>query len=212
MHSNSADLPFSSLVESVPDLDLEIQWFPQFISCGQEYFETLRNELPWRSEKIQIFGRSMPIPRLQSWHGEREAKYRYSQLDLTPEPWTKTLLEIRERLRQHRPDVEFNSVLANLYRDGRDSMGWHSDDEPELGPEPVIASLSFGATRPFRFRHKTRRELKPISLDLPSGSLLWMEGKTQEQWLHCLPKRTGKNDPGPRINLTFRQIFPLDRR
>ena len=171
-------------------------------------FSELESTLPWRQESIQLFGRTVAIPRLQSWHGDPGASYRYSGLDLEPEPWTPLLAELRARLETVELGAQFNSVLANLYRDGQDSMGWHADDEPELGAEPVIASLSLGETRTFQLRHRTDRSIARIDLDLPSGSLLWMAGKTQTHWQHALPKRGGKRRTwGARINLTFRRIY-----
>jgi alkylated DNA repair dioxygenase AlkB len=126
----------------------------------------------------------------------------YSRVRFDPLPWTPTVAQLRDDLAA-RLGVRFNSVLANLYRDGRDSVGWHSDDEPELGATPVIASLSFGATRTFRLRSRATREAA-LSLDLSHGSLLVMSGDTQRLYQHALPKRAGIT--APRINLTFRRI------
>lgn len=174
-------------------------------------FEELRAAIPWRAERIRLFGREVAIPRLQAWVGDPGAVYTYSGLTLSPLPWPAPVAELRDRLHAARAGARFDSVLLNLYRDGRDSMGWHSDDEPELGPEPVIASVSLGATRRFRLRHRTRRDLPGVDLDLESGSVLWMAGRTQECWEHSLPKRSGRIDPGPRINLTFRTIVDRAR-
>ena len=188
--------------------DLDVTFDPQFLSPpdAARLFDELYATIPWRAESIQMFGRTVPVPRLQSWHGDPGARYRYSGLLLEPEPWTAPLLEIRKRLHARRSEIEFDSVLVNLYRDGQDSMGWHSDDEPELGAEPEIASVSFGATRTFQLRHRTQKDLPRVDLDLTAGSLLWMAGKTQKCWQHALPKRGGKARLGARINLTFRQI------
>ena len=192
---------------SGPDLDVRLD--EAFLADEAEtLFAELESTLPWRQESIRLFGRTVAIPRLQSWHGDPEASYRYSGLDLEPQPWTAALAALRTRLEAVEPGARFNSVLANLYRDGRDSMGWHADDEPELGPEPVIASLSLGETRTFQLRHRHDQSIDRIDLDLPSGSLLWMAGATQTHWQHALPKRGGKRRTwGARINLTFRWIY-----
>lgn len=149
-----------------------------------------------------MFGRWVDSPRLSCWIGDAGASYRYSGQSFEPHPWPDALLPLRGRLRQEL-GIDFNSVLANLYRDGRDAMGWHSDDEPELGPEPVIASVSLGAARRFVLRrrddHTVRKEFR-----LEPGSLLVMRGNSQRDWQHALP-RTAK-PVGPRINLTFRRI------
>jgi alkylated DNA repair dioxygenase AlkB len=161
----------------------------------------LTASLPWSQPEIRIFGRKVPVPRLQVWIGDADAHYRYSGLDNRPLGWTPLLLDIRRRVEEschHR----FNSVLANLYRDGNDSNGWHSDDEPELGVEPVIASLSLGATRRFLMRRRDDHECK-VEIALEHGSLLLMWGRSQADWQHTVPKqlRVGL----PRLNLTFRQ-------
>jgi len=163
-------------------------------------FSDLRRTIDWRQETIHLFGRAVRIPRLGAWHGE--APYTYSGLTMQPRSWTPPLTEIKQRaetLSGHR----FNGVLLNLYRSGKDSMSWHSDDEPELGLNPAIASVSLGATRRFRFRRRVRKK-DTQSLDLTDGSLLIMDGPTQHHWRHSVPK-TAK-PVGERINLTFRLI------
>ena len=130
--------------------------------------------------------------------------YTYSGISMNPEPWTATLLEIKAKINEG-ANTRFNSVLLSLYRNGRDSLSWHQDDEPELGNDPVIASASFGDTRTFQFRHKARKDIKTVSIDLTHGSLLIMKGPTQRFWVHQVPK-TAK-PVGPRINLTFRVIY-----
>lgn len=165
--------------------------------------ELLKN-ITWQQENIKRFGQSIPLPRLTAWYGDAGKSYTYSGITMNPLIWTRPLLLIKnkiEKITKHR----FNSVLLNQYRHGKDSVAWHSDDEPELGKEPIIASVSFGATRQFMLKHKFKAEIKPITLNLNSGSLLLMKGKTQECWLHQVPK-TGK-EVTPRINLTFRTIF-----
>ena len=142
-------------------------------------------------------------PRLSAWYGDPSARYAYSGLSLEPIPWFPVLAEIKAEVEAASGAV-FNSVLANLYRDGADSMGWHSDDEPELGERPVIASASFGAIRRFRLRHRHRRELDPVAVPLNHGSLLIMKGDTQSNWKHQIPKTRKVSEP--RVNLTFRTI------
>ncbi|HLU12373.1 MAG TPA: alpha-ketoglutarate-dependent dioxygenase AlkB [Arenimonas sp.] len=167
-------------------------------------FETLRAQVPWEVHRIRIFGREVDSPRLSCWIGDPDASYVYSRTRFEPRPWLPALLELRERLHAD-TGARFNSVLANLYRSGADAMGWHADDEPELGARPVIASLSLGASRRFLLRHRRERDRR-LALDLPHGSLLLMSGDTQANWQHALP-RTAR-PAGPRINLTFRLINP----
>jgi alkylated DNA repair dioxygenase AlkB len=142
------------------------------------------------------------VPRLVAWHGDPGAVYTYSGTAHEPRPWTDDLRSVRERL-QRLTGHRYNSVLLNLYRDGRDGMGWHADDEPELGPAPAIASLSLGATRRFRLRHRGQRELG-CAVDLAHGDLLLMAGGTQSAYLHALPKTARL--VGERINLTWRWV------
>lgn len=173
-------------------------------TAADALFADLLQALPWQVHHIRMFGRDLAAPRLSCWIGDPGAAYRYSGTRHEPQPWPDALHGVRVRM-QRDCGVAFNSALANLYRDGRDSMGWHSDDEPELGPQPVIASLSLGATRRFVLRHRddpARRQ----ALALEHGSLLVMRGTCQAQWRHALP-RTAR-PVGARINLTFRRILP----
>jgi len=164
-------------------------------------FAELLDRVEWQQHVIRIGGRRVASPRLSAWYGDPDAHYAYSGLSLEPLPWLPIILELRAQIGTV-CDAPFNSVLLNLYRDGADSMGWHSDDEPELGERPVIASLSLGATRRFRMRHRRRKELEPVAVELESGSLLIMEGDTQRFWKHQVPKT--RRVVEPRINLTFR--------
>lgn len=164
-------------------------------------FSSLRREIPWEAEKIKLFGREVSVPRLVSWHGDPEASYVYSGVRHEPKPWTPALRKLEPRV-EAAAEAAFNSVLANLYRSGADGMSWHADDERELGPEPVIASVSLGAPRVFRL--KRRDGSAKLDLPLPHGSLLIMKGATQELWLHSVPKTA--RPVGERINLTFRWI------
>jgi len=172
-------------------------------STADQAFAHLEQGLAWRQDTIKIAGKPVPIPRLQAWYGETGTEYTYSGLKLTPEPWANTLLEIKSQV-EPKAGISFNSMLANLYRDGRDSVGWHSDDEKELGNNPVIASVSFGATRNFVLKHRKLRQLEKISLPLEHGDLLVMDGPTQHHWVHQIPKT--RKPVRPRINLTFRRI------
>lgn len=163
--------------------------------------------LPWQQPRITLFGHPHPVPRLQSWHGDAEARYRYSGLAMTPLPWTPALEHLRDLITAvcgHR----FNSVLANLYRDGRDSMGWHADDEPELGEQPWIASLSLGATRDFALRPRGASRTA-LTLPLRHNQLLLMPPAMQHAWQHALPRRLRVAQP--RLNLTFRLVQPKNR-
>lgn len=165
-------------------------------------FAQLRAEIAWEQHHLKIFGRTLASPRLSCWIGDADAVYTYSRTRFEPRPWTPRLAALRAALRDCCAQ-DFNSVLCNLYRDGRDSMGWHSDDEPELGAEPTIASLSLGATRRFRLRHKRDPALR-LELDLPAGSLLVMSGATQRHYRHDLPRALRVSEP--RLNLTFRCV------
>lgn len=167
-------------------------------------FAQLVNSLPLAQEFITIAGKTYEMPRRTSWHGDPECVYRYSRTTFVPQPWTPELTELRKRLYEI-SGYAFNSVLANFYRDGADSMGEHADKEPELGPTPeniAVASLSLGASRRFVMSHLSRQQR--LCIDLPHGSLLLMEGTMQQFWRHSLPKT--QKEVGPRLNLTFRVI------
>lgn len=166
--------------------------------------DVVRESVLWQIHRIRIFGRLVDSPRLSCWMGDAGAAYRYSGVKFDPVPWVPALAQVRERL-QIETGHAFNSVLLNRYRDGRDCMGWHSDDEPELGPQPFIASLSLGQTRRFSLKHRTRPELR-ASVELRHGDLLLMGGDTQRLYRHALPRTT--RAVGERINLTFRNIIP----
>ena len=178
---------------------------PRFLpeSRADAYFERLLDVVDWEQHEIRIGGKNVASPRLSAWYGDPGASYSYSGLSLEPRPWLPVLRELKTQVEKASGRL-FNSVLLNLYRDGDDSMGWHSDDEPELGERPVIASISLGATRQFRLRHKKRADLEAVVVGLPHGSLLIMKGETQHFWKHQLPK--SKRVSEPRVNLTFRSI------
>ncbi|WP_020470306.1 alpha-ketoglutarate-dependent dioxygenase AlkB family protein [Zavarzinella formosa] len=200
---------FPDMPVRLPMPDADVTFFPAFFNAveSEDFLRRLTAEIPWRQVSIRLYGKTIPVPRLTSWHGDAGTGYAYSHVELIPEPWTPALSEIRERLLA--PDgLPFNSVLLNYYRDGSDGVSWHSDDEPELGPAPVIASVSFGAVRRFQFRHRVRRTEK-TAIDLTAGSCLLMRGETQRHWQHQIPKT--KKPCGPRINLTFRRIETNNR-
>jgi alkylated DNA repair dioxygenase AlkB len=178
-------------------------WHPVFSpENAQTLFSSLESSLQWRQDKITIRGKRIPVPRTQAWYGDSESRYAYSGITLKPLEWTNALLEIKQEI-ETITDHHFNSVLANYYRDGNDGVSWHQDNEPELGYDPVIASLSLGETRQFQLRHTSKKH-ETVKLKLPHNSLLVMGGALQRQWFHQVPKT--KKVVGPRINLTFRLI------
>ncbi|HKQ71369.1 MAG TPA: alpha-ketoglutarate-dependent dioxygenase AlkB [Polyangiaceae bacterium] len=181
---------------------------PAFVSRDAATMAALVGELPLRQETIVLFGREVVTPRLTSWHGDPGCSYRYSGRAFEPSAWTRELADLRDRLNEGE-GCDFNSVLANYYRDGQDAMGEHADDEPELGPsrdDVRIASVSLGAPRRFVLRHKKTREV--IAFDLGAGSLLVMGGTTQRYYRHHVPR--SKKPLGARLNLTYRVLRRLD--
>lgn len=170
-------------------------------SSADAMTQQLLRDTDWEQRSIVMFGREVAQPRLNSWYGD--VPYTYSGISMTPRPWTPLLTSLRERC-EELTGARFNSVLINLYRNGDDSMGWHADDERELGPEPAIASLSLGAVRRFRMRHRDSREI--VEIDPANGSLIFMSGLSQACWMHEVPKT--KKPVDARINLTFRWIHP----
>ncbi len=193
--------------ETIPLNDGRIIYFPQFLTFEEEhnYFNSLMAETKWRHDEITMFGKRVKIPRLQAWYGDKGLDYTYSGLTMEPESWTSVLLQLKQRVEEAAAQP-FNTVLLNLYRDGQDKVGWHSDDEPELGKHPQIASLSLGETRKFAMKHKATGE--KFDLVLPGGSLLIMAGETQQFWQHTIPAQ--KRVIAPRINLTFRTVKPFN--
>lgn len=193
---------------AIPLPEAELLFYERLeLGCVDDtLLQLLIENTDWRREDITIFGKTHPQPRLVAWHGDEGASYTYSGIRHEPQPWTQELQRLRDIV-QSVTGSSFNSVLLNYYRDHNDSMGLHADDEPELGPEPVIASLSLGAQRKLYFKHKSRHDLKAYSLTLPSTSLLIMRGATQRYWKHGLRKLA--RPCGPRLNLTFRQILDI---
>jgi alkylated DNA repair dioxygenase AlkB len=174
---------------------------PDFFSIEESdhFFRIFREKVEWRQESMNMYGRRLPFPLLIAWYGDDMRPYSFSGVTLDPVPWLPELIEIRNRI-EPIAKVSFNRVLLNLYRHGRDSVGWHTDAEPELGKNPVIASVSLGAARKFQMRHMQTKE--KLELELTNGSLLIMQGELQHFWQHQVPK-TAK-PVGERINLTFR--------
>ena len=161
----------------------------------------LRNTIAWKQESMNMYGKTINFPRLTAWYGDKDKPYTFSGITLQPHMWTKEILEIKNKIEQI-SNTEFNSVLLNLYRSGNDSISWHTDAETELGINPIIASVNFGATRKFQLRHNKTKE--KLEIELTHGSLLIMQGELQHYWQHQVPK-TNKA-VGERINLTFRTI------
>ena len=213
-------MSWSSIALPGADVSIDAGWLQ--VPQADALLVGLLGSVPWGVHRIKLFGREVDSPRLSCWIGDAGAGYAYSGTFFEPHPWPPVLLPVRERLVAE-TGIAFNSVLANLYRDGADCMGWHSDNEAALGPQPVIASLSLGAPRRFVFKRREGRGQRGMStpdpnrtdnasiadekfaLALPHGSLLLMGGDTQSHYRHALP-RTSK-PVGARINLTFRRIL-----
>lgn len=184
--------------------DAELRYYPHYFSRKEslEYFKTLRDETDWKADRIRVYGKWYDQPRLTALYANTTIPYSYSNITMHPHPFTPTLENIKTQL-ETTLAAEFSTCLLNLYRNGHDSNGWHADDEKELGKNPIIASVSFGAERRFRLKHKTHKNLKH-DITLQDGSLLLMKGGTQHHWLHQVPKT--KKNVGERINLTFRLL------
>lgn len=195
--------------EALPVLDnAELDYLPDWLDpdTADTWYEALLAQTPWQQPELFIHGRYHRTPRLTAWYGEPGARYRYSGKLHEPLPWTPLLAEIRQRV-EHQVGQPLNAVLLNYYRDGQDSMGWHSDAEPELGRNPLIASLSLGGCRRFDLRRVGGTRIEH-SLTLAHASLLVMRGPTQHHWQHQVAKT--RQACAPRLNLTFRLIrFPL---
>jgi alkylated DNA repair dioxygenase AlkB len=192
-------------LEKVPMQDAEV-YFLRYLALARPADALIHHliaEAPWRVEKLVVWGKSFLQPRLVAWYGDRGSNYTYSGISLDPLPWTEILLDIKGKV-EAVAEATFNSVLLNYYRNNQDSMGFHSDDERELGERPLIASLSLGEERTLVLKHKTTKTVKPVRLKLPCNSLLLMKGETQKNWKHGIDKET--RFCGPRINFTFRRI------
>lgn len=197
--------PQSNEFIKLPLKDANVLYLEQFYNSETSniLFNTLRKEIQWQQDDIKLFGKTYKQPRLTALYAENEKPYSYSNITMYPESFFKELEQIKSDI-EEKIAHKFTTCLANLYRSGNDSNGWHSDNEKELGHNPVIASLSLGATRSFQLKHKTDSSQR-FNIELPSGSLLIMKGTTQEFWKHQIPKT--KKHVGERINLTFRTIL-----
>jgi len=190
-------------VFSLPDADI-VTYFNFFNEDeSNSIFTDLSENIHWKQEDTFLYGKKVALPRLTAWYGDQGKTYTYSKIKMNPNSLTSILEHIKRQVEEICGE-SFNSVLLNLYRNGSDSIAWHSDDEKELGKNPTIASLSFGETRSFKLRHKLKKELK-LDIELTHGSLLIMRGTTQHCWQHQIPKT--RSSRKPRINLTFRKIF-----
>jgi len=192
-------------VEEIQLPDASLFYYPNLFQhdAADGLFAELYEQIAWQQETITMHGKQMPVPRLSAWYGDKGKDYTYSGILHKAQPWNKSLLTIKQAV-EAVANTTFNSVLCNLYRNEKDSVAWHSDDEPELGKTPIIASVSFGAERYFQFRRKDDTA-KKFHLNLAHGSCLIMQGKTQECWQHQIAKLS--EAISPRINLTFRAIF-----
>ena len=199
------DGPLDLQVKKFPLPDADLQLFPECFGAEESalILDRLLSEIRWQQDYLRFYGKEVAIPRLTSWYGDSGKNYTYSHLTMTPHPWTELLLMIKTRA-EALSGAEYNSVLLNLYRSGADGVSWHQDNEPELGDEPVIASVSFGATRIFQLKHLTRKDFPRVEIPLFDGSLLVMRGPTQRCWQHKISKT--RKAVGPRVNLTFRYI------
>jgi alkylated DNA repair dioxygenase AlkB len=197
--------------EQIIDLpDATLRYFSDFFSPMQskDILTQLLDAkiIDWQQKNIKLFGKSVPQPRLCAWYGDEAAVYTYSGLVNYPLPWHDSLLPLKAKV-ESVAQTRFNALLLNCYRNGLDSMGWHSDNEPELGNNPIIASLSFGQTREFLLKHRFDKTLPIYRLSLTDGSLLLMSGTTQHFWKHCIPKIQNGATTACRVNLTFRKII-----
>lgn len=185
--------------------DSKILYHPNFLTPEKAdfYFKCFRKEIPWQQDDIKVFGKTYAQPRLTALYGNNGKPYSYSNITMQPHPFIEELLDIKKKI-ETKTDVEFTTCLLNLYRDGKDSNGWHSDNERELGQNPVIASVTLGQERFFHLKHRTEKE-HTHKLLLEHGSLLLMQGATQHNWLHRIAKTV--RPIGERINLTFRVIL-----
>jgi alkylated DNA repair dioxygenase AlkB len=202
LFNTAPNLPQPRIIE-IPDG--ELLFYPQFFDSTESdrLLTQLRTEINWQQQAMKMYGKSINLPRLTAWYGDGGKAYTFSGIAFQPEPWLADLLVIKARI-EHVVDTIFNSVLLNLYRSGQDGIGWHADNESELGTNPIIASISFGEMRRFQLRHRFDPQIDKVEIPLNHGSLLVMQGNTQHCWQHQVPK-TAKQI-SERINLTFRSI------
>lgn len=202
---DSHKFPLSPKVTTYDLPDADVILIENFFTAQESEWllQQLIEKINWQQYTISIFGKKMNQPRLTAFYGDEHKSYSYSGLVMNPIPWNEDLLFIKSRIESF-VNLTFTSVLLNLYRNGKDSMGWHADDEKELGTNPVIGSISFGEPRKFQLKHVKRKDIKKVDINLTSGSFLLMKGTTQHFWQHQIPKTT--KILGARINLTFRII------
>ena len=193
-----------TILYDLPDADMAL--FENFFTNqeSEKLHQNLIDNIQWRQDKIKMFGKLIDQPRLTAFYGNTNKDYSYSGIVMKPIEWNEDLLFIRKRVEEVEM-IQFTSVLLNYYRGGKDSMGWHSDDEKELGQNPVIGSVSFGESRVFQLRHKFRKDIKKVDIALTNGSFLLMKGTTQHFWQHQIPKTNRELES--RLNLTFRVIM-----
>ena len=194
--------PSEKIVFDVPDAVIE--YYPNFFEEAQakEFFDKLYHEIPWQQDAITVFGKTHAQPRLTALFGNEGKPYSYSNIVMQPHSWNPLLMFIKNKIEEI-CNENFTTILLNLYRNGKDSNGWHADNERELGRNPVIASVSFGSERSFHLQHNSIADAK-LKITLGNGSLLLMKGETQHYWKHQIPKTS--KEINPRINLTFRII------
>jgi alkylated DNA repair dioxygenase AlkB len=193
----------------LPMQNAEVSYYPNWLTSkhATHLMHHFIDQLSWYQPTVKLYGKEMKIPRMQAWYGDPDTEYEYSKHLMQPLPWEHRLFKLKEACEQA-SNTRFNSVLANYYRNGKDSMGMHADDEPELGKQPVIASVSLGQTRRFSFKHIKTKETTRIQLE--HGSLLVMKGDTQQYWQHGINK--SQTQLGPRLNFTFRSVIPKSLR
>ncbi len=194
LQAHKLDLPESDII-----------YYPGFYDQQEadHLFAALKRDTPWQQDDIRVFGKTYPQPRLTALYGNNGKPYSYSHITMIPQPFSEELISIKGKIEGLLPETFFTTCLMNLYRNGKDSNGWHADDETELGHNPVIASITLGEERAFHFKHKEKKEWRHKMI-LEHGSLLIMKGQTQHRWLHQIPKTA--RPVGERINLTFRVI------
>ena len=205
--SKQSPLIKSNSLPELVHLDTKIYLYRNFLYDEQDkiLYKDLIEHIAWQQDLIKFYGRKIPLPRLTAWYGDDGISYTYSGILMYPHPWTPTLSLVKRWI-ENKAQHQFNSVLLNQYRNGNDSVAWHSDDEPELGQDPIIASLSLGASRKFELRSRSQPNLDKIEILLNSGDLLIMGEGTQQNWQHQIPKMRKVKET--RINLTFRNIYP----
>jgi alkylated DNA repair dioxygenase AlkB len=184
--------------------DGKVHYYPTFLSIleAKQLQEKFTHSIPWESDVVQLFGKTISMRRKMAWFAEDKRAYSYAGSIKMSNPWTNELLDLKTRIETHLK-LPFNGCLLNFYHDGTDGMGWHADDEKSIQPNSCIASISLGASRHFDFKH--RQTGQKVRIQLQTGSLLVMQDETQQHWLHALPKTTKVQ--APRVNLTFRQMI-----